>query len=87
MFLAIFNDTYSEIKDKGYTKKPIVGPYIYGILRKIFVCKPCQKAFSEPPNFEFRRVGQAIKTEITQGKILENFFEILNEPTKAKLKK
>lgn len=89
MFLAIFNDTYSEVKEEGLKTNPVIIPY----LKKIFTSKCCCKKkrseddHTDVPVSEFKKATDKIVGQVHQNEILSTFFEVMNEPTSEKIKK
>lgn len=84
MFLAIFNDTYAEVKAENISRDPVIWPY----LKKIFRSKCC-KSTREQGKVEhmFQKTALDVVSSVHQKDILETFFEVINEPIADKIRK
>lgn len=93
MFLAIFNDTYSVVKEEHLNRNPVVVPYLKKVFKSMCrKCSKCCKKDSSPEQSEDTDHKSQLITSnwisiVHKAEILENFFEVINEPTSLRIKK
>lgn len=88
MFLAIFNDTYAEVKGEKIVKNPVIWPYLKKVFRsRCCKWKPPVEEESKKEEVMLRKAALQYVSSVHKQEILESFFEVIKEPTTEKMRK